>query len=129
MLTNTKTQLRLLAKSAAFITIPVVCALAPCALKAGVLQVSEQDAQKAIVSKVAPMYPPIARQMNLAGRVVVELSVNPEGSVDKANIVSGNPILGGAAANAAKRWKFQPFQENGKASEAVVRISFDFVRQ
>jgi hypothetical protein len=35
-------------------------------------------------------------------------------------------ILAGAAVNASKQWKFQPFQLDGKPSKAVIRIAFSF---
>lgn len=128
MFTQTKNQVQSIFRKAALVSLPLLTAVVPCTLQADALQVSEQDAQRAVITKVAPQYPPIARQLNLAGRVVVEVFVNADGTVDKASVVNGNPILGGAAVNAAKRWKFQPFQANGKASDAVVHLSFDFVR-
>lgn len=100
--------------------------LPACSLHAGVVRVSDQEAQQSIVQKVRPDFPAIAKQMKLSGRVVVDLTVAEDGKVEKADVVSGNPILGTAAKNAAKQWTFRPFQENGKVSEAVVRINFDF---
>ena len=90
------------------------------------LHVSEQEAQKAIVQKVRPSFPAIAKQLKLSGRVVVDLLVSETGSVEKADVVSGNPVLGTAATTAGKGWKFQPFMADGKPSKAVVRVNFDF---
>jgi protein TonB len=90
------------------------------------VRIQEDEAKKAAVQRAQPTYPPIARQLNLSGRVVVDLNVDPEGAVDKVDVVSGNPILATSAVTAAKRWKFQPFQLEGKPTEAVVRIAFDF---
>lgn len=128
MFTLNKKQFKSFVGGVAFLSVPVLALVLPCALHADALHVSESEAQHAVITKVAPQYPPIARQMNLAGRVEVELFVNSGGTVDKAEVVAGNPILGGAAVNAAKRWKFQPFQADGKVSDAVVRLSFDFVK-
>lgn len=93
---------------------------------ATVVRVPESQAQKSIVQRVQPSYPVLARQMGLSGHVVLDMYVNTSGKVEKANVVSGNPILGNAAVAAAKKWRFQPFQAGGKATDAVVRISFDF---
>lgn len=90
------------------------------------VRIQDNEAQKAALQKVQPSYPAIARQLNLAGRVVVDLTVNAAGSVEKVDVVSGNPILANAAVPAAKRWKFTPFQVGGKPAEAIVRIAFDF---
>ena len=54
------------------------------------------------------------------------MTVAENGSVESADVVNGNPILASAAKTAAKNWRFQPFQEDGKSSKAVVRINFDF---
>ncbi|HLH05399.1 MAG TPA: energy transducer TonB [Bryobacteraceae bacterium] len=109
------------------ITIAAALLVPACSLYAGdAIRVSDADAQKSIVSKVRPEFPAIAKQMKLSGRVVVDLTVAEDGKVEKADVVSGNPILGNAAKNAAKQWTFRPFQENGKVSEAIVRINFDF---
>lgn len=93
---------------------------------ATVIRVPEAQARKAIVQKVQPSYPTLARQMGLSGHVVLDMYVDPSGNVEKANVVSGNPILGNAAVQAAKQWRFQPFEANGKATEAVIRVGFDF---
>lgn len=109
------------------ISIAAVLLLPACSLMAGeAVRVSDTDAQKSVIQKVRPEFPAIARQMKLSGRVVVDMTVAEDGKVEKTDVVSGNPILGNAAATAAKRWTFHPFEQNGKVSEAIVRINFDF---
>src|SRR5947209_19936327 len=70
------------------------------------MRVSEEDGRKAIVAKVAPAVPAIARQAHITGRVVVDLTVSEDGTVEKVDVVSGNPILGGSVVNATKKWTF-----------------------
>jgi protein TonB len=100
----------------------------PALLSAQPIRVGEDEARKAALQKTQPTYPPIARQMNLSGRVLLDVTVDTAGSVEKVDVVSGNPILAGSASQAAKQWKFQPFTADGKATEAVIRIGFDFSR-
>jgi protein TonB len=90
------------------------------------VRIQDDEVKKATLQKVQPAYPAIARQLNLAGRVLVDLTVSADGMVEKVDVVNGNPILANAAVPAAKRWKFSPFQVDGKPTEAVVRIAFDF---
>jgi protein TonB len=90
------------------------------------VRIQDDEAKKAALQKVQPAYPAIARQLNLAGRVLVDLTVSPDGTVEKVDVVNGNPILANATIPAAKRWKFSPFQVDGKPTEAVVRVAFDF---
>lgn len=110
--------------------LPVACAafllFSGASLFGQPVRIQDDEAKKAIVQKVQPAYPPIARQMNLSGRVLVDITVAADGSVEKVDVVSGNPILAGSAVSAAKHWKFNPFQVDGKTTEAIVRIAFDF---
>ncbi len=95
-------------------------------LSADPLRVSEEDGKRAVVAKVLPVMPPLARQAHLSGKVVVDMTVMEDGKVEKVDVVSGNPILAGAVANATKQWMFTPFQSNGAAAKAIVRATFAF---
>jgi TonB family protein len=55
-----------------------------------------------------PSYPPIARAVKAAGKVVVNIEVAPDGSVVKAEAESGHPLLKAAAVAAARLAKFKP---------------------
>lgn len=59
-------------------------------------------------SKVQPSYPDLAKKMNIAGTVKIEVVVAPNGSVKDARVVGGHPVLAGAALDAAKKWRFEP---------------------
>ena len=74
-----------------------------------VLPLHAQERQS--VSKVAPVYPELARRMHVSGVVVVQLTVSPDGSVADAKIESGHTLLGAAAQDAVKRWRFEPASE------------------
>jgi protein TonB len=91
-----------------------------------VLHVTQADAIKAAVAKPQPDYPAMARQLKLQGRVEVEVSISPSGTVEEAKILTGNPALTGAASNAVRRWKFEPFTSDGKPVRATAIIAFNF---
>jgi protein TonB len=101
-----------------------------CAVLAGNLEasirVTATDALKAAVSKPAPAYSPVARQMKVTGHVEVEAVIDVDGSVESAKAVTGNPLLTQSAVQAVQRWKFTPFMANGEPTKAVVTLSFDF---
>ena len=59
-------------------------------------------------SKVQPMYPELARKMNITGTVKIEVVVAPNGTVKEAHVVGGHPVLANAALDAAKKWRFDP---------------------
>ncbi len=79
------------------------------------------NAHRAVVSKVAPVYPELARRMHVSGTVVVHLTVLPDGSVSDAKVESGHALLCPAAQEAVKRWKFEPSAET---SDMTVDVNF-----
>jgi protein TonB len=83
------------------------------AVTAGTAQVGAPQAQNEEIlrrakSKVQPGYPDLARKMNIAGTVKIEVVVAPNGSVKGARIVGGHPVLATAALDAARKWRFEP---------------------
>jgi protein TonB len=89
-------------------------------------KVSRSEAETAILSKVPPDYPAIARQLKIQGVVELEAFVSGTGEVDKVNIVSGNPVLTKPAVEARKKWKFRPFTVDGKPVQTQVPVSISF---
>ena len=69
---------------------------------------SEGPDLPAVVSAVAPAYPPIVRVANASGDATVEVDINREGKVTSVEPKSGHPILRKAAEEAARRWLFSP---------------------
>lgn len=60
------------------------------------------------VSLPKPAYPAAARAVKATGTVVVNVEVNTNGDVVKAEAKTGHPMLRGAAAAAARTAKFKP---------------------
>lgn len=81
-----------------------------------------------ILSKVSPVFPTFARQVNASGEVKVMVQINEQGRVTSAKAVSGHPVLQGAAEEAAKRWVFSPAILAGKAVPSQTVLVFTFVR-
>ena len=89
-------------------------------------KVTRSEGLNAVTTKVAPEYPPIARQLKIEGAVELEAVVAENGVVEKVNIVSGNPVLTRPAADAVKKWKFAPFTSEGKVVKVVVPVTMSF---
>lgn len=70
-----------------------------------------------VISKVAPVYPPLARQAHLTGIVKLVAVVTPEGAVKRVRTVGGNPVLAAAAEDAVRHWKYEVAKQ--ESSEAV----------
>jgi TonB family protein len=72
-------------------------------------------------TKVAPVYPDVARRMSITGTVKVLVVVAPNGNLKSTKVVGGHPLLVNAAMDAIKRWKFEPAPEE---STGIVEFKF-----
>jgi len=79
-----------------------------------------------LISSVVPIYPAIAQQANVTGTVVIDTTVEKDGHVSNMKVVSGPPLLRGAALDALRKWKYEPSRLNGEpiAVKLVVSIQF-----
>lgn len=97
-------------------------------IASAVMGVRAQDGQTEIArhakSKVQPAYPELARKMNITGTVKVEVVVAPNGSVKDAKVVGGHPLLGNAALDAVRKWRFE-----AAAAESTGMVLFKFENQ
>ena len=104
----------------------VLLAIATMTAAVGVVGLRAQDAQNEIVrrakSKVQPVYPELARKMNITGTVKLEVVVSPSGAVKDAKVIGGHPVLASAALEAVKKWRFEPA---AMESSGVVDFKFD----
>jgi TonB family protein len=108
-------------------TAAVVLAALTLAVALGPIQLRAQQAQNDEIArraktKVQPVYPELARKMNLVGTVKIEVVVAPNGSVKDARVVGGHPVLAGAALDAAKKWRFEPASAE---SSGVIDFKFE----
>lgn len=65
------------------------------------------------ISTQPPRYPPDALRAGQAGEVVVEFTVNTDGSVSNARVVRADPprVFDREAVSAVRRWRFEPVAE------------------
>jgi TonB family protein len=86
----------------------------------------EQTARQYLVRKVEPAFPDAAKQPPIQGRVVVNVMVGKDGSVEGIGQVSGDPQLMRAAADAIRQWHFKPYFQNGQPVKFQSRITLNF---
>lgn len=67
-----------------------------------------------LIKKVDPVYPELARKMNMTGTVKVEITIATDGSVKDVKTLGGNPVLVQAVEEAVKQWKYASSQEETK---------------
>ncbi len=75
-----------------------------------------------VATRVAPVYPELAKKMHIRGVVRVEAVVKPNGIVKATRILGGNPVLLEAAKDAVTKWKFETAQSE---TTEVVQLSFE----
>jgi TonB family protein len=98
-------------------------ALVAMLLSAAALGQADDQLQRRVVTRVAPVYPAIARRssMNITGSVKVHVVVAKDGSIRESKVVGGHPLLVNAAMDALKKWKFEPANE-----ESTGMVEFRF---
>jgi TonB family protein len=79
-----------------------------------------------LLERVEPEYPEAARQQHIQGPVVLNALVGVDGSVRKVEVISGNPQLVKAAADAVRQWRFRPHNLKGRPVEFETRITVNF---
>ena len=82
---------------------------------------STDEGKRKIKTKVAPQYPELARRMNVAGKVKIEVVITPDGKVKSLRTIGGHPLLVQVCQDAVKEWKFMPSTE-----ETTQIVEFDF---
>jgi TonB family protein len=86
------------------------------------VQAQEPDAAKRKVkTKVVPDFPPLAKQMNVTGKVKIEATISPDGRVISTKVVGGSPLLVSSALDAIKKWRFE-----AAPKESIEIVEFDF---
>jgi len=73
-------------------------------------------------TRTDPAYPPLARDMHVVGRVKIEVTVAPDGSIKSTKVLGGSPLLVKAALDALRNWKYEAAQK-----ETIETVEFEFV--
>ncbi len=90
-------------------------------------RVGGQVQEARIIARPNPIYPPLARQARIQGRVVLHAIIDKEGRVVQLEQVSGHPLLTQAAMAAVQNWRYQPTVLNGEPVEVDTTIDVNFV--
>lgn len=88
---------------------------------AAVLALSVSVFAREVKSKVTPVFPELAKRMNVTGVVKVEVTVAPNGQVKTAKAIGGHPLLIDSAEKAAKGFKYE-----AASAETKETIEFKF---
>jgi len=79
-----------------------------------------------LLYKEDPKYPKEARKQKLQGQVLLQVTVEENGSVSRAAALSGELPLAKTAVNAVVKWKFQPFTQDGYPLRVQQNVVLNF---
>ena len=82
--------------------------------------------QAELISKVAPVYPAMAKAQHVSGNVTVDALIDASGKVTTTKIVSGPTLLQQAAMDALKQWKYRPAMLDGKPVSMHLTVTLQF---
>ncbi len=82
---------------------------------------AEGHAGRRAVDKVPAVYPELAKRNRIRGVVKVEVVVRENGTVKSTKVLGGSPLLINSAADAVRKWKFEPASQE---TTEVVQIEF-----
>jgi TonB family protein len=77
--------------------------------------------KRKVKTRVVPDTPPLAKQMNITGRVKIEATISADGKVTSTKVMGGSPVLVDSAIEALKKWRFEPAPK-----DTTEVIEFDF---
>ena len=74
----------------------------------------QPEGKRTIVDRVVPLYPDLARKMQIHGTVRVVVVVAPSGKTKFTQVIGDNPLLAKAAVDAIEKWKWVPAAQETK---------------
>jgi TonB family protein len=90
------------------------------------IEVPAAEAKAHALTKLEPVYPPLAKAAHVQGTVVVSAAITAKGTVSDVKAVSGHPMLTPSALEAVKGQKYQPFLANGGAVPVITTVEVSF---
>jgi len=92
----------------------------------GPVVLREQAALDRIVNRVEPEYPDEAKAHHVQGRVVLDVLVGRDGTIERLSLVQGDPGLRTAATDAVRQWRFRPLTRNGRPASFETQVTLTF---
>jgi len=78
------------------------------------------------IRQVKPEYPPEAYSARIQSVVIVEATTDIYGRVNRARIISGNPMFNEAALAAVRQWLYEPYIVDGVPRPIYFTVSMTF---
>jgi periplasmic protein TonB len=79
-----------------------------------------------LISRVQPVYPPLARAARIQGEVLLAATISKAGTIENLQVLSGHPMLVKAALDAVSQWRYRPYILNNEPVEVETQIMVNF---
>ena len=79
-----------------------------------------------LIKKVDPVYPEIAKESKVEGCVILEVTTDINGEVQRAKVLRSIPLLDQAAIDAVRQWVFEPVIIDGQRKGVILTVSVEF---
>ncbi|MSV27734.1 MAG: TonB family protein [Bryobacterales bacterium] len=79
-----------------------------------------------ILTRVRPLYPPLAKQAGLEGTVRLSVVIAKDGTAKELSVVSGDDLLVASSLEAVKQWVWQPTHLNGNPVEVLTVVDINY---
>jgi len=77
---------------------------------------------------VPPVRPEMAVRANIRGIVIVEVTIDVDGTVKDARVLRSIPMLDAAALEAVRQWRYEPTTIDGKPVPVIMTVTVAFER-
>ena len=92
----------------------------------GALRVGDGVQMPALLRRVEPKYPAIARAARKEGVIWLQVMIGSDGRVAGAQVVRSIPLLNQAALDAVQQWEFAPAISQGQAVPVIADVEVSF---
>jgi TonB family protein len=86
----------------------------------------KEVSNRLLIKTILPVYPVLARQAHIQGKVVLDADISKNGAVETLKVISGDPLLIQSALTAAKQWRYKPYVLNGEPVAVNTQIVVGF---
>jgi TonB family protein len=82
--------------------------------------------QKRLTFAPHPKYPALAQRAGIEGFVKLQVRLKQDGHIEVQKVLEGEPVLVDAAIDTVKQWHAKPALLNGKKTEVISTVTFNF---
>jgi periplasmic protein TonB len=79
-----------------------------------------------LIRRTPPVYPQVARELGIAGTVILQVHISKNGTVEDLRVVSGPKMLQQAAVDAVRTWRYRPYRMNNQPAEIETSVAVEF---